>query len=105
MDVSGYILASVAVPFEVCIEMGKCVLRIGVDGGLVIGPGVGVGLAVGPKIDVNRQVWHGGGGVNVEPSDDGGLIVTPPGDGGGFVFEPCDGVSLGEDSTDDGGGV
>jgi len=44
------IVAVVALPFEVCIEIRKCVLRVGVGG--MVGPGVGIGGGVlgGPGV-------------------------------------------------------
>ena len=43
VGVSWCIVAVAVLPFEVCIEIGKCVLRVGVGGDIMVGPGVGFG--------------------------------------------------------------
>jgi len=48
VGVSWCIVAVVVLPFEVCIEIMKCVLRVGVGG--MVRPGVGGGLLAGPGV-------------------------------------------------------
>ena len=50
VGVSWCIVAVVVLTFEVCIEIRKCVLRVGVGG--MVGPGVGIGggLLGGPGV-------------------------------------------------------
>ena len=87
MGVSWCIVATVVLPFEVCIDIGKCVLRVGVGDGVVVGSGVGVGGVPGPGDVVDLLLGPGvGGGIAV--------VQICIGDVGGRVVRPIDGFGV-----------
>jgi len=59
VGVSWCIVVVVVLPFEVCIEIRKYILRVGVGG--MVGPGVGFGggLLLGPGVGGGLRVGHG----------------------------------------------